>query len=256
MQDEQRTRSMELIALALLAEQSEPLGSPRLVTEFRAEGVDVAEATAGRFLRALDERGLTLRVDRQGRLITERGRQRLQHLQLVERLAERSSELVRILSASETEELIEILHLRRAVEGEAARLAALRATDEERQRMRWFATQHHDRVNAEEDGKPDALNFHLEVARAAHSPIVRATIELLIQPPSDPYMTILDIITIQAGAQYGFAHEHGAVADAILNRDGAAAELAMRQHVDALIEVVRRFLADVPEGTPQSHPLV
>jgi repressor of nif and glnA expression len=87
------------------------------MTEFRAEGIDVAEATAVRFLRVMDERGLTVRVGRQGRLITERGRQRLQHLRLVERLDQPSSELVCILSASDTDELIEVLHLRRAAEG-------------------------------------------------------------------------------------------------------------------------------------------
>ena len=253
MHDEKRIRGMELITLDLLNGQSEPVGSPRLVTEFRADGIDVAEATAGRFLRALDERGLTVRVGRQGRLITERGRQRLQHLRLVERLAERSSELVRILSDSDTEELIEILHLRRAVEGEAARLAAMRATGEERQQMRGFATSHHTRVHAGVDGKPDALNFHLHVARAAHSPIVQATIELLIQPPNDPFMTILDIITIESGAQFAFADEHGLVADAILVRDPVAAELAMRRHVDALIDVVQRYLARGSDSEPQSR---
>ena len=109
-------------------------------------------------------------------------------------------------------------------------------------------------MHAAEDGKPDALNFHLEVARAAHSPIVQATIALLIQPPNDPFMTILDIITIEAGAQFAFAAEHGAVADAILARDPIAAEQAMRHHVEALIDVVERYLADVPGGVAHSRP--
>jgi GntR family L-lactate dehydrogenase operon transcriptional regulator len=256
LQDEKRARSMELITLALLDEQTEPLGSPRLVAQFHAEHIDVAEATAGRFLRAMDERGLTMRVGRQGRLITERGRQRLQHLLLVERLDLRSSELVRILSASDAEELIEILHLRRAVEGEAARLAALRATADERRRLRAFASQHQEHVQAEADGKPDALNFHLEVANAAHSSVVKATIELLIQPPNDPFMTILDIITIESGAQFAFASEHGTVADAIIARDATGAEEAMRRHIDAMIEMVARYLKTDLEGLPQPCQLV
>lgn len=256
MQDDKQRRSMELIALSFLDDQAQPVGSPRLVTEFRAAGIDVAEATVGRFLRVLDERGLTVRVGRQGRLITERGRQRLQHLRLVERLDERSAELVRLLHAGETDELIDILHLRRGVEGEAARLAAIRATDEERALLHAFAMSHHERVHAEEDGKPAALNFHLEVARASHSPIVEAAISLLIEPPNDPFMTVLDIITVQAGAQYGFAEEHGAVADAILDGDATAAEQAMRVHIDALIALVRRFLDDGEwgAGIPASGP--
>ena len=248
MQDDKHIRAMELVALSFLDEQAQPVGSPRLVTEFRGEGVDVAEATAGRFLRALDERGLTVRIGRQGRVITERGRQRLQHLRLEERLDERSSELVRILSVGETDELIEILYLRRAVEGEAARLAADRASDDERKRLHALALSHHTHVQADEDGKPAALNFHLEVAKAAHSPIVQATIALLIQPLNDPFMTILDIITVEAGAQYGFAEEHGAVAAAILDGDATAAEQAMRVHIDALIALVRRFLDSAQHG--------
>jgi DNA-binding GntR family transcriptional regulator len=91
------------------------------------------------------------------------------------------------------------------------------------------------------------------VARAAHSPIVQATIELLIQPPNDPFMTILDIITIESGAQFAFADEHNLVAEAILARDPIAAEQAMRRHVDALIDVVQRYLVRSLEDEPQSR---
>ena len=88
-----------------------------------------------------------------------------------------------------------------------------------------------------------AVNFHLAVASAAHSPIVRTTIELLIEPVNDPFMRIVDIITVEAGSQFAFAHEHGAVADAILRHDPAAAEQAMRDHVDAIIALVEAYLA-------------
>ncbi len=243
MDDGKRARNMELATLALLAESGEPVGSPRLVTTLTGEGIEVAEATAGRYLRTMDERGLTIRIGRQGRLITDRGRQRLQHLLLVNRLDEQSSELVRILSERDITQLIDILNLRRAVEGEAARLAALRATDDERQWLCDIAAMHQNHVDADQEGRQDAVNFHLAVAVAAHSPIVRTTVELLIEPANDPFMRIVDIITVQAGSQFAFAHDHRGVADAILRSDPAAAEQAMRDHVDAIIALVDAYLA-------------
>ena len=51
MDNGKRARGMELVTLALLAESDIPVGSPRLVIAFCGEGIDVAEATAGRYLR-------------------------------------------------------------------------------------------------------------------------------------------------------------------------------------------------------------
>lgn len=242
-EQDKRTREMELVTLSLLAESAEPVGSPRLVSAFHAAGIDLAEATAGRYLRSLDERGLTVRVGRQGRVITDRGRRRLEHVELLERLHVQSSALVRILSDRDADQLADILELRRAVEGEAARLAALRATDEERRHLCLLASQHAERVTQDEDGKQVSLNFHLAVAMASHSPIVQTTVELLIEPTNDPVMQLLDLLTLEAGAQHAFAHEHGVVAEAIARHDPDAAEAAMRAHVDALFGLVEAFLA-------------
>ncbi len=246
MQDEKRTRGMEFIALSLLAESSEPVGSPRLVTALQDAGIEVAEATAGRYLRSLDGRGLTTRIGRQGRRITDRGRQRLQHVKLVERMDEQSSELVRLLREQDALQLIDILMLRRAVECEAARLAAMRANDQECRRLREIADLHVHHVAGEEDGKRHAVNFHLEVARASHSPLIRTTIELLIEPANDPVMNLLDVLTLEHGAQHAFSAEHRAVADAIAQHDPVAAESAMRVHMDALIALVERALDRSP----------
>ena len=242
MEDGKRTRSMELITLSLLAESSAPVGSPRLVTVFRAAGIDIAEATAGRYLRSMDERGLTMRVGRQGRLITEQGQERLQHVQLVDRLDTQSNELVRILSERNSEEMADILNLRRVVEGEAARLAALRATTAEQQLLCEIANSHVHHVASNQEGRGDALNFHLAVAVASHSPLVRTTVELLIEPGNNPSMQVLDMLTIEVGAQHAFAHEHRKVAEAIRQRDPMAAETAMRDHLDALTALLDAFL--------------
>lgn len=243
MDDGKRARGMELATLSLLAESDEPVGSPRLVVAMGAEGIEIAEATAGRYLRTMDERGMTARIGRQGRVITESGRQRLQHLLLINRLDEQSSELVRILSERDITRLSDILNLRRVVEGEAARLAALRATDDERHQLCEIASLHQRHVDTDRESREVSVNFHLAVASAAHSPIVRTTVELLIEPVNDPFMRIVDIITVQAGSQFAFAHDHREVADAILRRDPAAAEQAMRDHVEAIIALVDAYLA-------------
>jgi DNA-binding FadR family transcriptional regulator len=246
-EDDKRARGMELIALSLLADCAAPVGSPRLVTAFRAASIDVAEATAGRYLRSMDERGLTIRVGRQGRRITERGRERLQRVQLIDRLDMQSNELVRILSDRNSAELADILNLRRVVEGEAARLAALRANAAEQQQLCEITDSHADHVASDQEGRQVALDFHLAVAIASHSPLVRATVELLIEPGNNSSMQVLDALTLDAGAQHAFAHEHRQVAAAIRRRDAQAAESAMRAHLDALRALLDAVLVDPPE---------
>lgn len=80
------TQLMELTALLLLEGAHEPVGSARLAEAFRQSGIPVASATAGRYLRQLDERGLTRpKGTKLGRIITDAGRQRLRQLSLRQR---------------------------------------------------------------------------------------------------------------------------------------------------------------------------
>ena len=116
---------IERIALDTLACADGPVGASRLVEELSQHDIDLSEATAGRFLRSLDRRGLTRPMGKRGRLLTEEGRTRLQQLEILQRQGEHSALLVGAAMPVDIDELIDLLYVRRAVEPEAARHAAL-----------------------------------------------------------------------------------------------------------------------------------
>lgn len=238
---------IEHITLGHLSRSSGPTGSSRLVEELSRNEFDMSEATAGRFLRSLDRRGLTQSLGKRGRILTEDGRLRLKQLELLQRQGEHSAILVGAATPNDVDELIDLLYVRRAVEPEAARHAALRATDAEREEIRSVADSHVHHVTRGTDHAQAAIDFHRLVAQASHNKMLIAVASLVVDPINDPLSTLLDVISIEAGAHFNFAHEHRGIVDAFDARDAAAAEEAMRSHIDDLIAVVEKYRERIPD---------
>jgi DNA-binding FadR family transcriptional regulator len=236
---------LELVALALLAELDEPVGSVRLAEAFVDAGIPVAEATAGRYLRRLDRAGLTRPVSTRGRVITDSGRQRLAELRLARQRDEHSARIVQAITATEVEQVADLLYVRRAVEAEAARLAALRATDEERRLIVAAADANLHDFARDDTRVPSTLSYHRAVARASHNSLLIAVAMMLLDEEHEPLARILDQLTTEfdSGIATGFALAHRRTAEAIRARDPQAAEASMRGHFDRLIAGVQRHRA-------------
>jgi DNA-binding GntR family transcriptional regulator len=234
--------AMELTALALLAGTSEPVGSARLAEAFRQAGISVAEATAGRYLRQLDERGLTRALGAKlGRVITDAGRERLEELRRLRRHDEYGARMLRAVATTEIEELMDLLYVRRAVETEAARLAARRATDEELARIEETSSRHVHDVSVGHDTVEPSMNFHRLIAEASHNRMLMAVALLLLDPANDPLEKALGQIALDTGETLDQATDHLSLAEALRSRDPDAAEAAMRAHMDKLIQAVEDY---------------
>lgn len=232
---------LERIALVTLAASEGPVGASRLVEELRQHNIKLSEATMGRYLRLLDRRGLTRPVGKLGRLLTENGRARLHHLEFMERQGERSAVLFGATTPTDVVELLDLLYTRRAVEPEAARHAALRATDKERAAIRAVADAHVHHVVDGTDHTTVALDFHRLVAEASHNKMLKAVAGFTLDSSNSSLAILLDDIAAEVGAQFVFAHEHRAIIDAIIAREPEAAEAAMREHLDDLIRIVQQY---------------
>ena len=117
----------QLAALATLAAAGGPVGASTLMAALRAEGMELAEATAGRYLRQLDEAGLTRSLGKRGRVLTPAGRRRLNDLRLRSKLAAQGARVAAAARSRDVDDLIDLLYARRAIEVETARLAAVGA---------------------------------------------------------------------------------------------------------------------------------
>lgn len=117
--------------LNILNLSDQPLGCGRIRNLLEDEGIKRGEATVGRILLEMDSLGLTKKLGFEGRAITEKGEDKLEELNTKRRHMQISDQLMDILKATKKEELVDVLEARRGIEGELARLAALRATDKE-----------------------------------------------------------------------------------------------------------------------------
>jgi DNA-binding GntR family transcriptional regulator len=228
---------MQLIALSLLAASERPAGAASLVSSFESAGVIMAEATAGRFLRQLDLLGYTRSIGKRGRRLTQEGERRLEVLRLHQELAVSSARVAAAASARDADELIELLYVRRAVESEAARLAAIRASAEEIGQIVDAAATHVSCVD-HLDRFDLSNDFHLLVAKASRSPMISAITTMLLERANAPLGRLLDQIADQSGSIRPMALHHEAVAEAVAVRASERAEELMRSHIDELIAVV------------------
>lgn len=233
---------MELAALGLLDSATEPVGSARLAEALRQAGIVVAEATAGRYLRQLDERGLTRALGvKLGRVITPAGRERLAELRHLRRQDEYGARMLRAVAATEIDDLMDLLYVRRAVEAEAARLAARRATDAELARIDEASSHHVRDVRGGHDTVEPSMNFHRLIAEASHNRMLQAVALLLLDPANEPLEKVLGQIALDSGETLDQATDHLTLASALRSRAPEAAEAAMRAHIDKLIQAVEDY---------------
>ena len=130
------------------------------------------------------------------------------------------------------DELQQLFHIREAIEGMAARLAAESASDEALHAIEGLLEQHADKI--EHSGKgiyrqgTGDEDFHIAVARASKSDRLE---KLLL---SEVYFH-LRIHRLKSSTKPGRAelalNEHQEIVAALLSRDGNRAEAAMRNHV-------------------------
>jgi DNA-binding GntR family transcriptional regulator len=133
-----------------------------------------------------------------------------------------------------------LYEFRQSMETSAARWAAARATDAEiavLQRM----LETTDQVFREgEDAYPQDLDFHLALARAAHSPLV----ELRTQEVSRQLQVLRQRSGYSPDRARAAYEEHVIIARAIAERDPDKAERAARLHLERSSELALATIAD------------
>lgn len=133
-----------------------------------------------------------------------------------------------------------MLVIRRAVEVESARLAALRGTEEDIERIEEAIRKHKEVTEAGGHGWEENSAVHLAIARASQSRAYGAVLNLILQDRQ--------VFDIQVGIQRTVGsvapQEHSVVLEGIRNGRPEEAAAAMRAHVDRMIRAVEGFIAN------------
>ncbi|WDL97668.1 GntR family transcriptional regulator [Alicyclobacillus sp. ALC3] len=160
---------------------------------------------------------------------------RLEHEGLVERERYRGAR-VRLVTQ---EEAVEILETRVALEGMIARHAANRATDEDISELRQIVATMKKYYEGNDLLKYSETNsaLHKKIVKIAKHPTASRLLEMLnSQNVRFQFRTIL-----APGRPERSFSEHSAIVEAIANKDGEAAETAMRLHLSHVTDTLRQI---------------
>jgi DNA-binding GntR family transcriptional regulator len=137
------------------------------------------------------------------------------------------------------EPLREMLELREALDGMAARLAAQRMTEAERNELRTVAKEHDQALAAGDVERHLVLDpqFHVLIRDGAHNARLAADLVRL----GDQILLVMRTWSLAPGGMgAGTRRDHGAIARAVMSGDADAAEAAARRHVRNIAAFVAR----------------
>lgn len=224
--------------MRVFVSHSEPIGARLASRELSDLGLELSEATVSRLFSRLDTRGYTRPVGRKGRLATREGRRRVEE-HFRDELT--NLQLNKALDIQAVDQLIDLLHTRRGVEGEAAILAAERATPEDLEALRENVKEYEVAVDEQEAFGTLGNDFHRLVLKAAHSPLLETMSAMILNERADLLEPVLLVITTGHGTTGTAPREHAAILEAIERGDGKAAQAALTSHLSRFITEVEEF---------------
>ncbi len=233
----QEFAEQEYFVLHLLSVSNEPLGAGSIREELGRSGMEMSEASVGRFLRDLDTRGVTSRVGFQGRVLTPLGEERLGELLSEREKIVSTGAFLEAVKSREKDMLLEILVARRAIEREMAALAAASRNKSDIASLRGILDRQNDLLDRGEPMASTDPEFHEEVARISGNKVLQSAIEIIRR--SGEGASFFEYIRTKVGSAVGADHE--AVFEAIAAGDPEAAAAAMTRHIDNIIRDVRTY---------------
>lgn len=144
---------------------------------------------------------------------------------------------VSVISLSK-DELREIFHIREALEGMSARLAAAARTDDDVKKLRNIVERHRriaDVSNKYREQQALDDEFHVTIMRIAGSKKLEDLLTSELYHQMQMYRTRLSVF---GRSTMSIVKEHESIISAIEDRDAAAAEESMRRHIRLAVEAL------------------
>lgn len=161
-----------------------------------------------------------------------------------------ASREARLSVVSETTSPHELMEIRLILEPQIARLAAMRATEQEIAHMRYCVRKTGTVTESQAYELWDAT-LHRTLAQAAHNALLLAVFDAVNEVRSmTEWGRLRDIVVSSREVQLAWWRQHEAFVEAIANRDADRAEDAARDHV----EMVLGQMLDASRKPPRARP--
>lgn len=214
--------------LRLIREHSGPVGSGQLALAMQSDGMKISEATVGRLLKELEMRQFLAKDRRRGRVLTPHGEQALQQLALRNAYMDHGRALQDLLQSADRTHIMQVMEVRRAVEGEAAAIASRMATDQELSEIEHIVERIREHLAEGTYSAEDDDDFHAAIASASRNRVLETVIRLIRE--SEGVSRVLMQIRHRVGRKS--LGDHEAILLGVKNRDPEMARAAMLFHVE------------------------
>lgn len=197
-------------------------------------------ATIGRLMKEAEDAGYLQQVSNKGRILTEPGQEYLRTLETVRVKEQAAQALIDTATSSTTEHLLEILQIRRLLEPYAASLASVNATDADIAEIENIVFEQIYEIRKGNLGSEQDLRLHLKLADISGMSAMYQILKLLLTENS----IYVQFSSVSKEMNIQDITSHDDIVKAIQKRDSHGAEVAMRQHIDRLIESIKSFAAE------------
>lgn len=217
------------IVLKAVKEANAPIGAI-----FLSQVLDIPQATIGRILKEAEDKGYLKKIGNKGRYLTASGEVFLSNVEAREGKKQIAEELIDITSSVSSEELLQILTVRRLLEGYAVSLACERATEDEIAGLEELSMEQIVEIKRGRLGNQADLEFHMTIARMSGNEVIFRILKLLLT--ENNVYTKLAVLSETKKIQQLVRHND--IVEAIKQRDAKGARKAMETHIDRLIASV------------------
>jgi len=218
--------------LKLMQEIDGPVGATFLSTK-----TNLSQATVGRYLLQLEQKGLVKKVSNKGRTLTSKGIETINELNISFNKDKIAKELISLSIDDRKETLLEIIAVRKLLEQYTAAKAAENATPHDIQVLEDYAYTHRYLLSQGNCANAEDLGFHLTIAKISQNQTLYKILELLLKD-NNAYVMFSEAGDDQRDLQVTY---HFRILDAIRNKNPLEAQKAITEHLEQVSNDVEKY---------------
>lgn len=210
-----------------------PVGAAYLSNQLESSA-----ATIGRMLKRAEDEGYLKSISNKGRVLTEDGETFLANHYTKNEMVQSAEKVIELAFSNETENIIDVLELRKLMEPHIVRLATEKATDEDKEAVKDMDFEHQYVLRKGRSGFEEDLDVHLKFAELSGNKAMYQVLKLLLTE-NDIYDYLASITVSGKPGSYS---DHEKFLEAYYAGDANGAAKAMETHIDNLIKMVKENL--------------
>ncbi|MGM0414220.1 MAG: FCD domain-containing protein [Bacillota bacterium] len=223
--------------MGIIDSREGPVGSGVISQQISRDYDSFSEATIGRILRRLDEKGFTEKEPYRGRNLTDKGKFILKEYRLDKKIKKQINKFLDLTKIERRQELLDMLIARKAIEREIARIAASKITEAECQKLNEIIERHQSNFRRGEGYNDGDKNFHLKLAEIANNSFLEASLKMIRN--NEDYSPALEQMRTIVGSK--IVADHSQILSALESGQPERAEKAMVMHIDNIIRDIKLY---------------